>query len=253
MYTLAIDIGNSNIVIGLYLEHALLHVFRYPSDQVQPDTFYTHGLQEILLEWQVHPTVIKQVAISSVVPPLTDVMVSGMESLFGYPPLVLGPGLFSVLPFKVPKPYEIGSDIVSNAISVYHKYERNCLVVDFGTALTFSIVNYPTGIEGVTIAPGVNTALKALAGNTAQLPEADVRLPKSVIGRDTQHAIQAGVLHGYIGLTTHLIDAIKAELGSPFDVIATGGMADLLPLGHAVDIIDKSLTLDGIRLACNYG
>jgi type III pantothenate kinase len=252
MHTLAVDIGNSNIVVALYRGDHQLQLFRYSSLEVQPETFYSHGLQELLLEWRVHPTDIQRVAISSVVPPLTDVLASGAESIFGFAPLVMGPELYARLPFRVPKPYEIGSDIVANAIAVYHKYERDCIVVDFGTALTFSIVSYPAGIEGVTIAPGINTAIKALAGNTAQLPEADISLPDSVIGKDTQHAIQAGVLHGYVGLTTHLIKAIQAELSSTHHVIATGGMANLLPLSPTVDTIDKSLTLDGIRLACKY-
>lgn len=252
MHTLAVDIGNSNIVVALYRGDEQLQAFRYSSLEVQPETFYTHGLQEILLEWRVHPTDIQQVAISSVVPELTDVLARGAESIFGFAPLVLGPSLYNLLPFRVPKPYEIGSDIVANAISVYHMYKRNCIVVDFGTALTFSIVNYPAGIQGVTIAPGINTAIKALAGNTAQLPEAQINLPDSVIGKDTQHAIQAGVLHGYVGLTTHLIEAIQAELPANYHVIATGGMANLLPLGPTVDTINKSLTLDGIKLACQY-
>lgn len=250
--TLVIDIGNSNIVLGLYQDGRWKHVFRYPSHNVQPSSFYGHGLQEVLLEWQIHPSDVQQVSVSSVVPDITSILEQELRSIIGSSPVIMGPELYERLPFSVPQPYTIGSDLVSNALAVHHRWQETTIIVDFGTALTFTLYRAGKGIDGVTIAPGIRTAIRSLAGDTAQLPEADIALPASVIGKNTTHAIQAGVLHGYTGLVKHIVQQVQQEIGEDCKVVATGGMATQLPLEDCVDVIDKHLTLDGIRLAGTY-
>lgn len=247
--TLAVDIGNSNIVIAMYRDGSWTQQFRAVTHAEQPSAFYLHGLQDILLEWGIHPTSIDYIGLSSVVPSLTDELVHIIYQVTGSVPTVLNTDFYTKVPFTVPQPYEIGSDLVANAIACHHLYQRDCLIVDFGTALTFTVYEHGVGIIGVTIAPGIRTAMKSLAGNTAQLPEADISIPDSVIGRDTSHAIQAGVLHGYTGLVRHMVTAIKKEVPHPLSVVATGGMASQLDLTDTIDVINKQLTLEGIRLA----
>jgi type III pantothenate kinase len=144
---------------------------------------------------------------------------------------------------------EIGSDLLANAVAGYAKYQDKCIVVDFGTALSITIVGEGGKLLGGSIAPGLKSAMKALSSNTAQLPFVQLEAPPSVIGRNTIHAIQSGVVLGYVGLVESLIKRIKAELGESAKVIATGGLAEVIaPHTDQFDAIDPWLTLDGLRL-----
>ena len=245
---LSVDIGNSNIVLGLYADGEWKHIFRYSSDLDKVEEFYINGFQDILLEWRVHPSEIRQVGLSSVVPDLTERVVKVLEDITLKKVFVLNPALFTQLALDIPLPYEIGSDLVANAYAVHQKHNRNTIIVDFGTALTFTVFEKGVGIKGVTFTPGIRTAFKALSGNTAQLPEVDLELPEKVIGRDTMHAIQSGILYGYLGLVKEILSRMEMELGERYFIIATGGMSSQLPLENEIDLIDKRLTLDGIRL-----
>jgi len=150
---------------------------------------------------------------------------------------------------RIPKIYEIGADLVSNAVAVRSKYKQNCVVVDFGTALTFTIYDHELGINGVTIAPGLKTIISTLSGNTSQLPEIEIELPESAIGKSTSEAIKAGVLFGFIGLVKEILGRIKSELDDSYIIVATGGLSTAInELASEFEDIDKDLTLDGIRL-----
>lgn len=245
---LSVDIGNSNIVLGLYAEGEWKHIFRYSSDLDKVEEFYINGFQDILLEWRVHPSEIKQIGFSSVVPHLTERVVKVLEDITLKQVFILDPPLFEHMDLEVPLPYEIGSDLVANSYAVHCKHNRNTIIIDFGTALTFTVFQKDKGIKGVTFVPGIRTAFKALSGNTAQLPEVDLELPEQVIGRDTMHAIQSGILYGYLGLVKEILTRMETELGARYYIIATGGMSSQLPLENEIDLIDKRLTLDGIRL-----
>ena len=248
---LSVDIGNTTIQLGLHDGQRWRKVFKYSSVSVQPDIFYLKGLQEVFLEWRVHPTEVLGVGLSSVVPELTAILEDILYQVTRKRATVLGPEIYMLLPMEVPLPYEIGSDIVANAFAALKKNITPAIIVDFGTALTFTIV-HDKGIYGVSIAPGINTAFKSLSVNTAQLPEARADLPDKVIGSNTQHAIQSGILYGYSGLVKELIALMRVETGLPYTVIATGGQAALLPLTGTIDRIKKRLTLDGIRLISQH-
>ena len=146
-------------------------------------------------------------------------------------------------------PHEIGTDLIANATAAHLLHPGDCMVIDFGTALTFTVIEASGDIKGVNIAPGLKTAIRALVGNTAQLPEVPLELPDSAIGKNTVHAIQSGVLWGYVGMVEGMVSRIKAEVGQDLKVVATGGLSSILhPLHDLFDTVDPKLTLEGLRL-----
>lgn len=250
---LAIDIGNSNIVVALHDGHTWSHMFRYETKDIQPENFYEGALRNLLLEWRIHPSEIHQSVLSSVVPDLNALIREAVFNVTGLPILVISPEIIMSLDMPIPQPYEIGSDLVCNAYAAMKRYPSHCIIVDFGTALTFTVVNAEEGIKGVTIAPGLKTAIKALFLNTAQLPEVPLELPDSFMGHDTVSAIQSGVLWGYVGLVQNIVNGLKNELGLGYKVIATGGLSSILhPLENVFDNVDKMLTLEGSRLIYDF-
>jgi type III pantothenate kinase len=190
------------------------------------------------------------VVISSVVPDLTDKIIHVTATLFEKKPIVLGPDIYPRLPIEVLNPYEIGSDLVANAVAAYEKFKTNCAVVDFGTALTFTTLSSGGKIEGVAIAPGLKTAIRSLSQNTAKLFDVPLELPKSVLGKNTVHAIQAGILMGYEGLVKSMLDRIRTEMNDPdLKSVATGGLSSIIaPLNGTFTAIEPHLTLEGLRI-----
>ncbi|MBL0025954.1 MAG: type III pantothenate kinase [Saprospiraceae bacterium] len=250
---LAIDIGNSNIVIAMYHKNTWTNTFRYETKETQSEFFYENSLRNILLEWQIKASRVSQCVISSVVPDVNEIIIEAVKNVTGHSPLLLQPDVYKGLDISIPHPYEIGSDIVSNAYAANKLYEPQCIIVDFGTALTFTVVSNADGISGVTIAPGLKTAIQALSYHTAQLPVVPVVLPPSAIGHNTVSAIQSGVMWGYVGLVKEILHKQKSELNEDYKVIATGGLSSILhPLEKEFDVVAKMLTLDGMRLIYQY-
>ena len=251
--TLTLDIGNSDVVFGVYHNAAWLHIWRTPSSPMQPADFYQRKLRLWLLEADLTLSQITQATISSVVPALTATVCEAIGSLFAIDPLVVSPSVYEYLPVTVLRPQEIGTDLVANAVAAHARYQQPCVVVDFGTALTFTTVGGDGEILGVAIAPGLKTAIQSLFANTAQLPEVPIELPASALGQNTVHAIQAGVVMGYEGLVRTLISRIRAELGGTCLAVATGGLSKAIPsLHNEFAEVLPSLTLDGIRLIGEY-
>lgn len=251
---LAIDIGNTDITIGLSDQNQWTHHWRIPSVPERPELFYGLKISDNFLEADLKAEYVEHVIISSVVPVLTDTIATVVMNLFGREAVVLGPDIYARLPLKVLNPCEIGSDLVANAMAAYTRFKSNCIVADFGTALTFTIVSGTGEILGVTIAPGLRTALRALSQNTAKLFDVPLEMPASVLGKGTVHAIQAGVLVGYEGMVKHMVERIRAELKDPAAaVIATGGLSAILSsLTGVYTAVDADLTLNGLRLIHEY-
>lgn len=243
---LAIDIGNSDIVLGWHDGLAWTHLFRHPVDQyVSLEASLQAYLRTEGLAWDQ----VSQLVLSSVVPGITPTVRTILERMSGRAPFVLGPALFEQMGMGIDNTAEIGSDLVANAVAGYTRFGAACIVVDFGTALTFTMVSGEGRILGVSIAPGLGTAMRALSYNTAQLPQVPLEFPPSAIGKNTPHALQAGIMLGYVGLIKELLDRIQAEMGQPAKVVATGGLSQkLAPLADRFDVIDPHLTLEGIRL-----
>lgn len=250
---LAIDIGNSNIVLGIFRDGAWHESFRYETRDLQPAQFYEVSLMNLLLEWNIPVRSLTKCVMSSVVPEMNDTIIQAANHVLGYTPFVITPEVIKKMPYPVPYPYEIGADIVANTFAGLHLYGSQCIIVDFGTALTFTVADLTQGITGVTIAPGIKTALQALATNTSQLPLVPVELPDSVIGHDTISAIQAGVMWGYVGLVKEIMTKMKNELPAGYVTIATGGLSSKLqPLQAEFDYTNIQLTLDGMRLIYDF-
>lgn len=250
---IAIDIGNSNVVIGLHDGHTWQHVWRLPTLSEETLLFYEMRMANLLLEATIPALEVDQLVLSSVVPSLTPIFTELSEVLFKKTPVIVGADLYRRLPLRIDRPHEIGADLVANALAVFTAFERDCIVVDFGTALSFTVVSARGHILGVAIAPGLKTAVHSLFQKTAQLPEVPLQMPASAIGTDTTSAIQSGVLIGYVGLVKHLLQTMRDEIGHHYVAIATGGLSSILhPLREEFLEVDPHLTLNGLRLMAGY-
>jgi type III pantothenate kinase len=246
---IAIDIGNSNVVIGVHNGELWRHTWRLPTLIDETMLFYEMRLADHLLEAGISPDMVKKVVLSSVVPQLTGFFVELSQILFHRKALIVGPDVYPALSLRIDRPHEIGADLVANAAAAHYRFRQDCIIVDFGTALTFTVVTGEGYILGVAIAPGLRTAVSSLFQKTAQLPEVPLELPQSAVGKNTAHAIQSGILLGYVGLVRHLLAEIRVELGEHYIAIATGGLSSILhPLRHDFHAIEPHLTLDGLRV-----
>jgi type III pantothenate kinase len=246
---LAVDVGNTDTVFGLYKTEVWEHIWRMRSLAQESESHYASKLMLHFLEAGISYHEVKTVVLSSVVPALTPVIQKMLRSLFGEDTIVVGPNTFPGLTIAIDHPHELGADLIANAVAVITRYQQNCVVVDFGTALTFTTVSKEGEILGVAIVPGLVTAVKALFTNTAQLPEVPLKLPESAIGKNTVQSIQAGILLGYEGLVKSLIQRIRAEMGGECIAVATGGLSSIIDtLRDEFVEIDRKLTLDGLRI-----
>lgn len=245
---LAIDIGNSDITVGAWKENQWKYVWRIQSKPELPELYYGIKIRDNFFEAGISAADVRLLVLSSVVPGLTEKVKSAVRTLFEKDPLVLGPKIYDQLPITVLNPYEIGSDLVANAAAAFFEYRKNCIVVDFGTALTFTTISGEGKILGVSIAPGLRTAIKALSQNTAKLFDVPLETPPSSLGINTVTAIQSGIMFGYDGLVRSIVNNIRSELNSECLTIATGGLATrMLSLHDFFHSVDPNLTLDGLR------
>ena len=251
---LAVDIGNTDAVYGIWQNEAWTHIFRTRSLHDATVEHYKTHLQGQFSEAGLDIKAVETVVLSSVVPPVTPTVKAMLISLFEQEPIVVGPNVYPKLKVEIDRPNEIGADLVANAVAAFEKYQRNCVVVDFGTALTFTTVSGEGKLLGVAIAPGLKTAVKALFSNTAQLPEVPLQVPESAIGKNTIHAIQAGILLGYESMVRGMITRIRRELDGDCIAIATGGLSSIIETlsGEFIEI-NRSHTLDGLRIIGEAG
>jgi type III pantothenate kinase len=252
--TLAFDIGNTDVTVGLHNHDQWTNIWRLTSSASRPELFYGIKLREHFFEAGLKIGDVKRVVVSSVVPELTDKIINVVRTLFEKEPIVLGPDIYAKLPIEVLNPYEIGSDLVANALAAYIRFKQNCIVVDFGTALTFTTISNEGSILGVAIAPGLKTAIRSLSQNTAKLFEVPLEMPNSALGKNTVHAVQAGILLGYEGLVSSMLSRIKNELSdNQCATIATGGLSSIItPLQNQFTVVDKDLTLNGLKLVGEF-
>jgi type III pantothenate kinase len=250
---LALDIGNSDITMGYWDGEQWKHTWRIPSRTRQPELYYGVKVRDSFFESQVPIQSVSLIVISSVVPGLTEKVQKVIRTLFNIEPYVLGPSLYEKLPIQVLNPYEIGSDLVANAMAAHVLYKGPCIVADFGTALTFTTISGEGKILGVSIVPGLRTAIKALAQNTAKLFDIPLETPTSALGTSTITAIQSGLVIGYDGLVRSMVGAIRKELNVECPAIATGGLSFVITsLKGFFSTINPHLTLDGLRLIATH-
>jgi type III pantothenate kinase len=247
---LVFDIGNSNVVCGLYQGPICQHIWRWETIKNEESRmYYQKRIVNALLEEKVDLLNIKSVTMSSVVPVMDSAFLEMLSALFKAEIHKVQFDSYPELTIHTDSPDEMGTDLIANAVAALEEENMDTIIVDFGTALTFTVVQKDYHIQGVAIAPGIFTALRTLHGSTAQLPEVQAYLPSSAIGKNTVNAIQAGVFRGYIGLVKEIIESIELEKGRRFKRIATGGLSGVLtPLEKEFDLVKKDLTLNGIRL-----
>jgi len=246
---LAIDIGNTNIVFGVHDGAAWTHHWRVQTVRERmPDEYYV-AFNSFLQEAGLRLDDFERVVLSSVVPQLTTGIASMIARRSNHEPLVIRPGkTYLGIAITTEQPDRVGSDLVADAVAAYEYFKGNCIVVDFGTATTFTAVAVPGELRGVAIAAGLNVTANALVERTAQLPHVELAPPPSAIGRNTIQAMQAGLVFGYVARGEGLVGRIKRELGGA-KVVATGGLSAVMaPLTDCFDAVEPWLTLDGLRL-----
>uniref|UniRef100_UPI0032172393 type III pantothenate kinase n=1 Tax=uncultured Draconibacterium sp. TaxID=1573823 RepID=UPI0032172393 len=245
---LAIDIGNTNIVFGIYENNKWINHWRIQTDQLKTADEYEVIFRSLLTAGKICRSAVDHIILCSVVPSLVYPFQEMFETLFEDVALnTVTPQIYEKLPIKILNPYQIGTDLVANAVAAFQKFGKNTMVIDFGTALTFTTIGDNAEILGVAIAPGLRTAVGALAGKTAQLPQIHLTPPPSVLGKNTVHAIQSGVIYGFTGLVDSIIERTQNELDQELSVIATGGLSAIVaPLTKNVKTIESMLTLDGL-------
>lgn len=246
---LAININNTKVKFGAYRDSELVVDWRIATDRDKTDDEYAMVLRGLFQSAGLEFTQIDAVAISCVVPPLTDVFERMCRRYFGVSPLMVGPGIRTGMRILYENPKEVGADRICNAIAVYDKYGGPAIVVDFGTATTFTAVSAEGDFLGGAIAPGIGISVDALAEHTAQLPRVELVKPKTVIGRSTISAMQSGIIYGFVGQVEELISRTRQELGGRAVTVATGGWAELI-VGEcrSFDHLDPMLTLEGLRI-----
>jgi type III pantothenate kinase len=245
---LAIDIGNTNIVFGVYNGIVWNHQWRIQTvHNRMPDEYAVLFLQ-LLGEEHLSLSSFDKTVISSVVPQLTRGLVDMVASRTGTPPVIVRNTLNLPVELAVDHPNKLGADLIADAVAAWTLFGDNCIVVDFGTATTFTSVKQPGIVLGTAIAAGLNTTIDGLVTRTAQLPQIELEAPPCIIGRNTVHAMQSGLVMGYVCMVEGLIDRIKKELGHA-SVVATGGLSSVIaPLTDHFDRVEPWLTLDGLRL-----
>lgn len=250
---LTIDIGNTNIVFGVSRENNWLKIWRIQTDWSKTADEYEVIFRSLFSSSKVCKEQISKTVLSSVVPRLIRPFREMLSHLLGHFPILVEPSIYDKLPVEILNPYEIGTDLVADATAAFIRYGGPCMVIDFGTALTFTTVGKSGKILGVAIAPGLQTALKSLTGNTAQLRDVQLAAPPSVLGENTIHAIQSGLVLGFAGLVDSIIGRTEAELGEKLTVIATGGLSSVLQnVSSGIQLIDENLTLDGLKFIAEH-
>jgi type III pantothenate kinase len=244
-----LDIGNTNIVMGLYQEETLVAHWRVATDHNRMADEYAMLILDLFERAGHDPATVGGIVLTSVVPPLTATFEKLCHRYFASQPLVVDDSVRTGVQVLLDNPSEVGGDRVVNAVAAYHRYGGPACVVDLGTATTFDAISAEGHYLGGAIAPGIGIAAEALFRHTARLPRIELSRPPAAIGKNTVHAMQSGLLFGYVGLVEGLVARLRQELGPGTKVIATGGLASLIAAETPViDAVDPWLTLEGLRL-----
>lgn len=256
---LAIDVGNTNTVLGLYGDgpesSQLLHHFRIATNRSATSDEMSELMLSLVERRRIDPERITGSIVASVVPQLNRIVVDAAQKAFGEPPIVVGPGVKTGMPILIDNPLEVGADRIVNAVAGWQRHKQSLVIVDFGTGTTFDAVDDKGQYLGGAIAPGIDISMDALFSRAAKLPRVELKKPPKVIGKNTIHALQSGLLFGYAGLVDEIVSRMKAELAalmpqtaSTPKVVATGGLAFLFEgVSRTLESVDEFLTLDGLR------
>lgn len=249
---LAIDVGNTNIVLGCIRDGEILFEARMATDRIKTSDQYCAELKTMLELFGVAPGNVEGTIISSVVPLVQQVLERAVARLTGKPCLTVGPGLKTGLNIRIDNPAQAGSDLIVGAVAAIEAYGAPLCVIDLGTATTISVIDQKGAFVGGTIAPGVMLSLNALSSGTAQLPAISLEKPRCAIGTNTVDSMRSGLLLGSAAMLDGMVERIEEELGYPVKVVATGGLAKFIaPLCKREMIIDDNLLLKGLEILYN--
>lgn len=246
---MTIDIGNTNISLGVYKGQELGPCWRVSTDHQRMPDEYGLQIDGLLKHEGLSSDDISGVCLASVVPRLTGVFLQACKGYLDQDPLVVDAGIKTGVRILYETPRSVGADRIVDAAAVQHLYGGPACVVDFGTGTTFDAISAEGDYLGGAIAPGIGIAADALFQRAAKLPKVDLNTPPSVIGRNTPHAMQSGLVFGYVGLVEGMVARFRKELGPKMKVIATGGLTEIIAREtKVIDIMAPWLTLDGLRI-----
>lgn len=246
---LVVDVGNTNIILGLYEQKRLLHHWRLSTNRSSTTDEYGMMIYNLFQHAGIELGQVEGVIISSVVPPLMFVLEQLCSKYVKKTPLFVGPGIKTGLNVRYENPREVGADRIANAVAAIELYGAPCIIVDFGTATTFDYIDESGQYVGGAVAPGIEISTEALYQRAAKLPRIELAKPKSVIGRNTVASMQAGIIYGFAGQVDGIVGRIREEYARNAKVIATGEMAQLIAReSRTIETVNPLLTLQGLQM-----
>lgn len=246
---LVIDVGNTNIVLGIFDGKTLVDHWRISTDRLRTTDEYGVLIRNLFYLNNANAEEIDAIIISSVVPPVMPTLERMCQRYFGIAPLIIGTGVKTGMDIKYDNPREVGADRIVNAVAAYELYGGPVIIIDFGTATTFCAVDKKGDYLGGAICPGIGISTDALVQRTAKLPRIEVRRTGKVICRNTVESMQAGVYYGFVSQVDGIVARMRRELGGKAQVVATGGLAVVIaPATKSIDIVEPMLTLEGLRI-----
>ena len=246
---LVIDVGNTNTVLGVYDGEVLVDHWRIGTEREKTADEWGILFRDLFQFDQIDIRDFEGMIISSVVPPVLDMLQVMAEKYFHVKPLIVGPDIKTGMPILYDHPAEVGADRIVNAVAAFERHKRCLIVVDFGTATTFDYVSSKGEYRGGAIAPGIGISAEALFERTSKLPRVEIVKPARVIGKNTIHSMQSGIFFGYVGLVDGIVRRMKKEMRSNPKVIATGGLGGLIAgESETIEEVNEFLTLEGLKI-----
>ncbi len=247
---LVIDVGNTNIVLGVYDKKNLVKDWRIRTERKMTEDEFHIIVYNLFERNQICPEKIDRTIISCVVPPIVNILDAFCRKYLHHVPVWIDPKSYTGMPILYTNPGEVGADRIVNAVAAYRKYRSSLIIIDFGTATTFDIISEKGEYLGGAISPGIMISAEALFKNASKLPRVEIFIPPDkVIGKDTSNSIKSGIIYGYAGLVDGMVARLKEEMGTDPRIIATGGLSVLMSnVAKTIDTVDPNLTLEGLLI-----
>ena len=248
-----IDVGNTNIVLGVYSGKTLLKSWRVRTERNTTEDEFNILVANLFLTGGFMPGEIEKTLVSCVVPPMVTILDSFCRKYLGHSPRWVNAKSYTKMPIRISNPSELGADRIVNAVAAYDKYKTSLIIIDFGTATTFDAVSQKGEYLGGAISPGIIISSEALFLKASKLPRIEIfEPPERVVGRDTGQSLKSGIIYGYAGLVDGIVKRMKAEMGTDPKIVATGGLASLIShVSETIEIVEPDLTLEGLRIISN--